>query len=229
MVEIKGEGLLPDRIETETGANPTHTVIWLHGLGADGNDFVPVVPALGLPSTLSVRFVFPHAPTRPITVNGGMVMRGWYDILGLDIDRSTDAEGIKASATAVAALIDHETERGIDSANIVLAGFSQGGAIALYQGLRHATPLAGILALSTYLPMPDRIADEKHSANASVPVYMAHGTADPVVPLALAEQSVEAMKAAGCNVEWSTWPIPHAVSPEEIADIGRWLTQVLKP
>lgn len=219
---------LPERIELETRDDPDRSVIWMHGLGADGNDFVPVVPALGLPESAKVRFIFPHAPVRPITVNGGMSMRGWYDILGMDIDRSTDEQGIRDSAATIQKLIDFEIERGIESQRIVLAGFSQGGAIALFQGLRCPTSLAGILALSTYLPLGDSLKEEMSAANAQVPIYMAHGVSDPVVPISLAEESKKTIEAAGVDVAWSTWPIPHSVSPEEIADIGRWLNQVLE-
>jgi len=219
---------LPERIEGETDENPDRVVIWMHGLGADGNDFVPVVPGLGLPDDARVRFIFPHAPVRPITVNGGMEMRGWYDIMGADIDRSTDEQGIRASGDQIQLLIDHEIERGIDSSRILLAGFSQGGAIALFQGLRCPTPLAGILALSTYLPLGDRLQSEMSAANAKVSIYLAHGASDPVVPLSLAESSRDTLEAAGCNVAWSTWPIPHSVSPEEIADVGRWMREVLE-
>lgn len=216
-----------ETIELETGPDYDRVVIWLHGLGADGNDFVPVVPALGLPASAKIRFVFPNAPVRPITVNGGMAMRGWYDILGTDIDRSTDAEGIRTSASQVQQLIDQYRNQGIEGRHILLAGFSQGGAIALFQGLRAKDTLAGIVALSTYLPLPDRLGDEISDAGRSVPVYMAHGIHDPVVPLALAEASHEALQAAGVEVKWSTWPIPHSVSPEEITDIGEWMSSAL--
>lgn len=227
MSNVEDSQLL-ERIELETNDDPDRSVIWMHGLGADGNDFVPVVPALGLPDSAKVRFIFPNAPVRSITVNGGMQMRGWYDILGMDIDRSTDEQGIRDSGEQIQLLIDREIERGIDSKRIVLAGFSQGGAIALFQGLRCSTSLAGILALSTYLPLGESLKREMAPANSSIPIYMAHGVSDPVVPLSLAESSRDEIQAAGVDVAWSTWPIPHSVSPEEIADIGRWLREVLE-
>ena len=211
-------GRLP-AVEVETAVEVELAVIWLHGLGADGHDFEPLVPELGL--EFGVRFVFPHAPVRPVTLNGGLPMRAWYDILSLERSGPEDAEGIRASARAVAGLVDAEVERGVDPSRIVLAGFSQGGAIALHAGLRERRRLAGLLALSAYLPLADTLEAER--AHERPPIFMAHGTEDPVVPLGLAEVSRERLEAAGFAVEWHTYPIGHAVSQEEVRAIGRWL------
>lgn len=213
--------LLPT-VERETGPDPTHSVIWLHGLGADGNDFVPIVPELVSPRWPALRFVFPHAPVRPVTINGGMPMRAWYDILGMDLMSRQDATGMHASIDAVEALIAREHERGVPSERIVLAGFSQGGAIALLAGLRHAQRLAGIVALSTYLPLADTLAAERSIANAQVPVFWGHGTMDPVVILQRGLDSRAALEALGYAVDWHTYPMPHSVCAEEIADLRRW-------
>jgi phospholipase/carboxylesterase len=196
-------------------------VIWLHGLGADGHDFEPIVPELGL--TFAARFVFPHAPVRPVTINGGMAMRAWYDILGFDRKAAEDAAGIRASAAAVTELIDSEVERGMPAERIVLAGFSQGGAIALQTALREPRGLGGVLALSTYLPLASTLAAERSAANAGIPIFMAHGTADNVLPLALGEGSRRTLEALGYPVEWRTYPMAHSVSLEEIGAIGAWL------
>ncbi len=211
------------RIELTTGPEPSATVIWMHGLGADGWDFVPIVRELDLPEDLVVRFVFPHAPVRPVTINDGYRMRAWYDIAMSDIGRLPDERGIRESQASVEALIERERSRGIASGRIVLAGFSQGGAIALHTGLRHAEPLAGILALSTYLPLAESLPREASDANASVPVFMAHGTEDPVIPLALAESACAALEARGIRPEWHEYPMPHSVCAEEVAAIGKWL------
>lgn len=213
-----------DCIERETGTDPTHAVIWLHGLGADGNDFVPIVPELLDPAWPSLRFVFPNAPQRPVTVNGGMRMRAWYDILGIDIADKQDAEGIRQSITQIEALIAREHRRGVPSGNIVLAGFSQGGAIALSTGLRHAQRLAGIVVLSAYLPMSSTLAAERHPANADVPIFWGHGSADPVVPMALGERSRNQLREQGYTVDWHTWPMAHQVCMEEITALRTWLT-----
>lgn len=213
--------LLPT-VERETGTDPTHSVIWLHGLGADGNDFAPIVPELVSPRWPALRFVFPHAPVRPVTINGGMPMRAWYDILGMDLMSRQDATGMRASIDAVEALIAREHERGVPSERIVLAGFSQGGAIALLAGLRHAQRLAGIVALSTYLPLADTLAAERSTANARVPVFWGHGTMDPVVILQRGLDSRAALEALGYAVDWHTYPMPHSVCAEEIADLRRW-------
>ncbi len=218
--------LLP-RIELETGPNPRCAVVWLHGLGADGNDFAGLVPELDLRGCPSIRFVFPHAPTMPVTVNGGYVMPAWYDIYGPSLVGQQDAAGIQKSEQAIRALIEHEVQRGIPYERIVLAGFSQGCAMALHTGLRLPHALAGIVALSGYLPLADRFAAERHAANARTPVFMAHGTQDPVVVLQRGEDSNRALTALGYPVQWHTYPMEHSVHPREIADIARFLTQVL--
>jgi phospholipase/carboxylesterase len=210
-------------IELNTGAQPRGTVIWMHGLGADGWDFVPIVRELPLSDDLELRFVFPHAPVRPVTINNGFKMRAWYDISQNDIARLPDEAGIRESQAAVVRLIDREKERGIDPARIVLAGFSQGGAIALQTGLRHPEKLAGIVALSTYLPLEDSLDREAAAANKATPIFMAHGTQDPIVPLALAERSHEALRQRGYNVEWHSYPMPHAVCAEEVEALGNFL------
>ena len=210
-----------DAIEITTGESPDLAVIWLHGLGADGHDFGPIVPELRL--GLPVRFVFPHAPVRPVTINGGMAMRAWYDILGFDRQAKEDAAGIRASAAAVTELIERELARGIASNRIVLAGFSQGGAIALQTALREPRPLAGVLALSTYLPLAATLAAERSEANAGIPIFMAHGTADTVLPLSLAESSRRSLEGLGYAVDWHAYSMPHSVCVEEIGAIGAWL------
>lgn len=210
-------------IEIETGAGPEASVIWLHGLGADGHDFEPVVPQLA-GATAPVRYVFPHAPVRPVTINGGMAMRAWYDIPSFENGRREQAEDVDASAVEIEALIAREVERGSPANRIVLAGFSQGAAMALHVGLRHAKPLAGIMALSSYLPQADRLAAERSDANAFIPIFMAHGTADPVLPLALAEQGLAQLQALGYDVDWRVYPgLAHGVGPEEFADLTAWL------
>ena len=217
---------LPETLEVETGANPAAAVIWLHGLGADGYDFKPLVPLLSLPATLGVRFVFPHAPIRAVTINMGMKMRAWYDILQLGGGRE-DEDGIRASQLLLEGLVAREESRGIDTAKIVLAGFSQGGAIALQTGLRHPKRLAGILALSTWLPLAGTIADERQRANFDTPIFMAHGTHDDMIAIPRAEASRDALKAIGYHIEWHGYPMGHEVCPEEIAAIGVWLSKVL--
>ena len=214
-------------IELETAPNPTASVIWLHGLGADGNDFVPIVPELRLPESLRVRFVFPHAPVRAVTINNGMRMRAWYDIAAADLNSRADLIGVRESQAQLEALIERETARGMPSERIVLAGFSQGGAIALYTGLRHAERLAGIMALSTYLIAPDKLATEASAANRGVPVFMAHGTADPVVRFQWGEASKRMLEAAGYAIEWHTYRMEHSVCLEEVQAISAWLTKVL--
>lgn len=211
-------------IEINTAEPCHHSVIWLHGLGASGNDFEPIVPELGLPKDRGVRFVFPHAPVRPITINGGATMRGWYDITSLDFgERKQDTSGIVESAAFIEALIDAEIQRGIDSRNIILAGFSQGGAIALYAGLTTAHKLGGIMALSTYLPIQDETLARITEHGKQLPVFMAHGQYDDVIQIQHAEQSHSILKDQGINVEWHSYPMPHSVSPEEISDISVWL------
>src|SRR5437762_6076004 len=220
------EPLLP-AIEVETAPNPDASVIWLHGLGADGNDFVPIVPELGLPATLRVRFVFPHAPVRDVTINNGMRMRAWYDISAADFTNRADLAGVRQSASAIEAWIARERERGIASERIVLAGFSQGGAIALYAGVRHGEPLAGIMALSTYLIAPEALADDASAANRKVSIFMAHGTADPVVRFAWGESSKRLLEAQGYAIEWHNYRMEHSVCLEEVHAIGAWLLRVL--
>jgi phospholipase/carboxylesterase len=200
----------------------SHAVIWLHGLGADGHDFEPVVPELHL-ADLPVRFIFPHAPIQPVTINGGMHMRAWYDIRSPQIQQDEDESGIHRSQTLLENLIAREGERGIPGQRIILAGFSQGGAIALQTGLRYAEPLGGILALSTYLPLVASLENERHEANSAIPIMMAHGRFDPIVPLSLAEDSRYFLQQAGYQVEWKIYPMQHQLCMEEIQDIASWL------
>ena len=207
----------------------TAAVVWLHGLGADGHDFEPVAAELGRGGLDDIRFVFPHAPVRPVTINGGMEMRAWYDIAGPELDRRADEEGVRASAGIARDLIDEQIARGIAGERIVLAGFSQGGAIALYAGLRFPFRVAGILALSTYLPAAKSLAAEAHAANRDVPIFLAHGSQDPVIALVLSEHSRAAMADLGYIVELHTYPMPHSVCAEEIRDIANWLHRVLAP
>lgn len=215
--------LLP-AIEIETAPNPAFTVIWMHGLGADGNDFVPVVPELGLGDTPGVRFIFPHAPAIPVTCNGGYVMPAWYDIYSFDeAGRRADETGIRVSCERIRALIARENARGIATDHIVLAGFSQGGAIAYTTAITHPDALAGIVALSTYIPAPDTLAAQATAANAAIPVFAAHGTQDDVVPLQLGEQARDFLQARRIPVAWHTYAMPHSVCMEEIAAIGAWL------
>lgn len=215
--------LLP-AIEIETAPNPAFTVIWMHGLGADGNDFVPVVPELGLGDTPGVRFIFPHAPAIPVTCNGGYVMPAWYDIYAFDeAGRRADETGIRVSCERIRALIARENARGIATDHIVLAGFSQGGAIAYTTAITHPDALAGIVALSTYIPAPDTLAAQATAANAAIPVFAAHGTQDDVVPLQLGEQARHFLQARRIPVAWHTYAMPHSVCMEEIAAIGAWL------
>jgi phospholipase/carboxylesterase len=219
-----------DSVEIETGDNPSGSVIWLHGLGADGHDFEPIVPELRLPASLSLRFVFPHAPVRPVTINGGVAMRAWYDILTLDRQGPVDAEGIVASSRILTDLIEAEQGRGIEPGRIVVAGFSQGGAIALHTALRYPERLAGLMALSTYLPFPERFSDEVLAApgcgDTSLPIFMAHGSFDPMLPLPLGKDSATLLRGSGFEVEWHEYPMAHAVCAEEIEDIRRWLSGV---
>ena len=218
---------LLSHIELATGADPRGTVIWMHGLGADGWDFVPIVRELDLPEDLPLRFIFPNAPVRPVTINNGYAMRAWYDIAMADIGRLPDEAGIRQSQAQVEAFLAREKSRGIAAGSIVLAGFSQGGAIALHTGLRQPQALAGLVALSCYLPLADSFAREAAPASKAVPVFMAHGTQDPVVPLARGAASRDALKAAGYAVEWHDYPMPHSVSAEEIRDIATFMQRVL--
>jgi phospholipase/carboxylesterase len=219
-----------NNVEITTGDNPTGSVIWLHGLGADGHDFEPIVPELRLPADLPLRFVFPHAPVRPVTINGGVAMRAWYDIVSLDRQGPVDAEGIVASSQILGGLIDAERQRGIDPGRIVVAGFSQGGAIALHTALRYPARLAGLMALSTYLPLPERFDTEvlgvDGGCDKSLPIFMAHGSFDPMLPMVLGTESAALLERSGFRVEWHEYPMAHAVCAEEIMDIRRWLLRV---
>ena len=199
------------------------SVIWLHGLGADGHDFEPIVPELHLPDEPGIRFIFPHAPVRPVTINGGMPMRAWYDVRESDLSKQEDVASIEDSARILNSYINVELAEGISASKIVIAGFSQGGAITLFAGLRFPVKLAGLLALSTYLPMPDRLASEAHLENKSVPVMMLHGVFDPVIPVYLGKRSCDFLQQSGYPVEWRTYPMQHAVCPQEIRDISLWL------
>lgn len=214
-------------IEIETAPNPAATVIWLHGLGADGNDFVPIVRELDLSGSQPIRFIFPTAPTMPVTVNGGYVMRAWYDIFGPDLVRREDEPGLRASQAMVEALIAKEKARGIPAERIVLAGFSQGCAMTLQTGLRHTEKLAGLMCLSGYLPLAGTLAAEAHSANQATPIFMAHGRQDPVVVMQRAEQSRDLLNTLGYQIEWHEYQMQHSVCLEEIEDIGHWLARVL--
>jgi phospholipase/carboxylesterase len=218
---------LLETVEVETGQNPTASVIWMHGLGADGHDFEPAVPQLADSIGRAVRFVFPHAPMRPVTINAGMRMRAWYDILGFDRHTGQDQAGIQASSAAVAALIQRESERGILARRIVLAGFSQGGAMSLYIGARYPQRLAGIVALSCYLPLDSNFTAERLAANQSTPIFMAHGLLDPVIEERRGLESRAALEAEGYAVEWHSYRMAHSVCVEELADISAFLKRVL--
>ncbi len=220
--------LLP-HIQIETAPQPSAAVIWLHGLGADGNDFAGLVPELDLSGCPAIRFIFPHAPAIPVTVNGGYVMPAWYDIFGADLVSRQDAVGIRASEQAVTALIEREIARGIPASRIVLAGFSQGCAIALHTGLRFPQTLAGIMALSGYLPLAEHFATERAPANAHTPIFMAHGNQDPVVIPERGEASRDLLVKMGYPVQWHSYPMPHSLHPREVADIAVFLKKVLAP
>jgi len=205
-----------------------YSVIWLHGLGADGHDFEPIVAELVFKNKDQTRFIFPHAPTMAVTVNGGMVMPAWYDIVAPRIDAEQDEKGIRDSATQINQLIEAEIAAGIESKNIVLAGFSQGGAVVLHTGLRFDKPLAGIMALSTYLPLDTFVSNESNPANKGIGIFYAHGTQDPVIPISLAEMSKEFLLKLGYNIDWHSYPMEHSVIPQEINDISTWLDQILR-
>jgi phospholipase/carboxylesterase len=219
---------LLETVERETGAEPTACVIWLHGLGADGNDFVPLIPELGLSALPGVRFVFPHAPVRSVTINNGMRMRAWYDIVGVDLNHRADVAGVQQSRKEVEDLIEREKSRGMPASSIVLAGFSQGGVIALDTGLRHTERLAGIMALSTYVVQPEKLSVEIAAVNRDVPIFMGHGTADPVVRYEWGDASRRALVQNGCQVEWHSYRMEHSLCLEEIRDIAGWLARVLR-
>jgi phospholipase/carboxylesterase len=218
---------LLEAVEIETGRNPTGTVLWLHGLGADGHDFAPIVPQLVEPHERPLRFVFPHAPVRPVTINNGMAMRAWYDILGFNRGIPHDEVGIRASDIEVGALIARENQRGIATNRIVLGGFSQGGAISLFSGPRYPQKLAGIMGLSCYMLLEDLLPAERTRANYTTPVFLAHGNQDPVVDFRRGLEAKQLLEAGGYPVEWHAYSMPHSVCPQEIADIAHWLRKVL--
>ncbi|HEU0186551.1 MAG TPA: alpha/beta hydrolase-fold protein [Gallionellaceae bacterium] len=216
--------ILP-HITLDRGKSPQHSIIWLHGLGADGEDFVPVAEEMKLP--VAMRYIFPHAPKQPVTINGGFIMRAWYDIASADIDAQQDEAGIRASQQEVERLIEQEKARGVAEENIFLAGFSQGGAIALHTGLRHPARLGGILALSTYLPLADTLNQEASTSAKHTPIFFAHGRSDPVVPYSLGKMSADKLRQLGYRVDWHDYGMPHSVCMEEIQDVERWLGQQL--
>lgn len=217
---------LPETVEVTTGEKPVGSVIWLHGLGADGRDFEPIVPELRLPADLPLRFVFPHAPVRPVTINGGMAMRAWYDILSLDAQGRADAKGVHESTALLEALISREIERGTQASRIVIAGFSQGGAIAINAVLHSKLRLAGLMALSTYIPLPGEL--DASAGNRELPVFMAHGSSDPMIQMQWGRASADSLAKAGFDVEWHDYPMAHAVCPDEIDDIRAWLISVFR-
>ena len=217
-----------ETVELEPSSTAQAAVVWLHGLGADGHDFESLVPELQLPPSLAVRFVFPHAPVRPVTINGGHRMRAWYDVAGFDRRAAQDERGIRESAEAIGALVKRERERGIAASRILVAGFSQGGAMALFTALRWPERLGAILALSTYLPLAESLSQEGTPENKSVPIFMAHGVFDPVVPLVMGAGSMTFLVGAGYAVDWRQYPMQHSVCAQEIEDIGAWLRKILK-
>ena len=223
---MSAQGLL-DAVVLEPEVTARASVIWLHGLGADGHDFVPIVPALGLDEELGVRFVFPHAPKIPVSINNGFVMPAWYDIGDIDLEKRHDQVGVRRSAAAVKKLIERENARGVPASRIVLAGFSQGGAIALFTGVRYPESLAGIIGLSTYMVLADSLAAEGTEANRDVPILMCHGTRDPMVAHGRGKKSAELLRAAGYRVDWREYPMQHEVVLEEIRVVGEFLTSVL--
>ena len=214
-------------LEAQTGENPVATILIMHGLGADGRDFIPIAEQLDLSSIGPVRFLFPSAPEIPVTINGGHVMPAWYDILAADLVRREDEAGLRQSQAAIEAIIAHETSRGMPANRIVVAGFSQGCAMALMVGLRHTERLAGIVGMSGYLPLADTVAAERSAANQGTPIFMGHGTHDGVVALPRAQASRDALAALGYTVDWHEYPMEHAVCPQEVADLEAWLLRVL--
>lgn len=212
-------------VEHETRPRPAWSIIWLHGLGADGNDFAPIVPELVREGWPGIRFVFPHAKVRPVTINGGVPMRAWYDIVSMQIDQRADESGVRDSIREIEALISRERDRGVPPQRTVLAGFSQGGAIALATALRREAGLAGIVALSTYLPLMNVTKEESTAAGLKTPVFMAHGSQDPVVAQSLGLRSRDTLQALGVGVEWHSYPMPHSVCAEEVRDLGDWLSR----
>ena len=219
--------MLLDTIEHETGPAPRWSVVWLHGLGADGNDFAPIVPELVRRDWPALRFVFPHAPVRRVTINNGMAMRAWYDIVDFDLANRADEAGVAASVAQVEALVANEVARGVPRSRVFVAGFSQGGAVTLAAGLRSAEPFAGLVALSTYVPSAAKAAAVLAAGASAQPVFMAHGRQDPVVPFAAGEQSAALLRSLGFTVDWHAYPMPHSVCAEEIRDLGDWLSRRL--
>jgi len=217
---------LPETVEVTTGENPVGSVIWLHGLGADGHDFEAIVPELRLPDDLPLRFVFPHAPVRPVTINGGMSMRAWYDILSLDTEGRADAAGVRESSALLDALVRREQDRGMEANRIVIAGFSQGGAIAINAALHSRDNLAGLMALSAYIALPGEL--ENSEGNRDLSVFMAHGSFDPMLPMQWGRSSADRLVAAGFDVDWHEYPMAHAVCAEEINDIRTWLLSIFQ-
>lgn len=217
-----GQGAL-ETVELSTGPNPSAAVVWLHGLGADGHDFEPIVPQLDWPGAPDIRYVFPHAPVRPVTINGGIPMRAWYDIVSLSSARGQDRDGIVDSVNCVAGLLRLQIASGMPSRRIILAGFSQGGAIALQLALRFPDPLAGVVALSSYLLFGERLEGQQHAANAALPAFVGHGTADPVVPIGLGQEAARKLEELGHPVEWHSYPMVHAVCPEEVDHLRSWM------
>jgi len=215
-----------ETVTVETGPNPTFSIIWMHGLGADGHDFEPLVPELLEDGMPTLRFVFPHAPVRPVTINNGYQMRAWYDIIGIDRRSAEDFAGIVASAESIGDLIKAENQRGVPSSRIAIAGFSQGGAMALHIGTRHPEKLAGVIALSCYLPRSSELATSRTAANQATPIFMAHGTQDPVVPYMLGDETRALMQSAGYAVEWHSYPMPHSLCADEVADLHAFLKRV---
>jgi phospholipase/carboxylesterase len=214
----------PETVEVITGENPQGSVIWLHGLGADGHDFEPIVPELRLPADLSLRFIFPHAPVQPVTINGGMAMRSWYDIVSFDSEGRADRAGVLASSDLLEGLIAREIERGVAPQKIVVAGFSQGGAVAIHTALQTEHPIAGLMALSTYMALPDDAASAV--SRKDLPIFMAHGSFDPVLRMEWGRSSADRLIEAGYAVDWHEYPMAHAVCPQEIADISNWLSAI---
>ena len=216
-----------ETVELETGRSPTGSVIWMHGLGADGHDFEPIVPEITQRGERALRFIFPHAPIRPVTINGGYPMRAWYDIAAIDRRTADDESGIRSSQAVIDTLVRHENSRGIASERIVLAGFSQGGAMAMFAGTRYGEKLAGIMGLSCYLLLERQLLTERSTVNLSTPVFLAHGTQDPVVPVTLGEHACQVLQAAGYTIEWHAYQMPHSLCPQEVTDIAAWLRRVL--
>ena len=217
--------MLLECIERETGPAPAWSIVWLHGLGADGGDFVPIVPELLRRDWPALRFVFPHAPVRPVTINNGVPMRAWYDIVDIDLANRADESGVAQSMAQVEALVAREVERGVPRSRVVLAGFSQGGAVTLAAGLRSSEPLAGLVALSTYVPSAHKAREALAEGAQRQPVFMGHGSQDPVVPFQAGQRSAELLQALGFEVEWHGYPMPHSVCAEEIRDLGDWLAR----